>query len=198
MSAVFCQHPEIFACLHFFCSISFKRWLENQTILTVYLHFPKLLPCSGRIVNSLCPLRCEGEHGTITGLRCWGARGLPGQLFMWGLPAPNEPSRDERCFLHEGRMVPRVCPPGTVRRLCARQQGVSNLSRQSSTGWIKQNHLLSWDQQLSNQLPLSLEIRGKITSWVSSVDILFFKKECNVPVKLKTAPQNDLKYPVHV
>lgn len=109
--------PEIFASLHFFCSISFKRWLENQTILTVYLHFPKFLPCSGRIVNSLCPLRCEGEHGTITGLRCWGARGLPGQLFMWGLPAPNEPSRDERCFLHEGRMVPRVCPPGTVRKL---------------------------------------------------------------------------------
>lgn len=47
-------------------------------------------------------------------------------------------------------------------------------------------------------LPLSLEIRGEITSWVPAIDILFFKQQCDVPIKLKTVQQNDLEYPAHV
>ena len=67
-------------CTGFFFNINFKWWIQNQTFLTVYFHFPKLSPSSDRIVNSLCPLRCKGHHGTITVLRCQGTRGLEGQL----------------------------------------------------------------------------------------------------------------------
>lgn len=67
-------------CTGFFCSTNFKRWIQNQTFLTVYFCFPKLSPSSDRIVNSLCPLRCKGHHSTITVFRCQETRGLEGQL----------------------------------------------------------------------------------------------------------------------
>lgn len=200
MGAVFYQHPGISGCLHrlFVCSISFKLWLENQTLLTVYFHFPKLLPSSDRI-NSLCPLRCKGEHGTIPVLRCWGTRGCQGTSLHVRLPAPMSPAEMKgvscmRAVWHQVSL-PQVQWESS---LCARQKAVRNLSRKTSTGWMKQHHLQSWDQQLSNHLPLSLEIRWKITSWAPSIDILFFKQECDVPIKLKSAPQNDWEYPVHV
>lgn len=147
----FYQCPAMFACLHrwFFYSMNLKWLIENQTFLTVCFHLPKLSPRSDRIVNSLCCLRCKGHHSTV--LRCPGTRGLEGQLSSQeGYQLKISPTQTTDAFSmtdvwHQVHL-PQIQSVSCLYAL-ARQQAVGKLSRQSSTRWIKQNHLLSWDQQ---------------------------------------------------